>query len=134
FEQQAVLATGLPQCVMGPSLASKQSMRPEGFREVSTMYGPIRAEGVAPQLVRLSRMQITGVPFAIYDLFNHFTSKQVTEAPQIWLGGSLLSAFTFTIDPEHQIVTFNSVATAPPPNAIKVPFELRDGRIYVQLK
>src|SRR5438270_358301 len=28
----------------------------------------------------------------------------------------------------------DSVPTAPPPNAIKVPFELRDGRIYVQLK
>src|SRR5437667_416302 len=78
--------------------------------------------------------QVSGVPLAVYDLFDHFTRKKVPEAPQIWLGSSLLSAFTVTLDPDHMIVTFGQSTTVLPKDSIKVPFEIRDGRIFVQMK
>jgi hypothetical protein len=132
--QDAVIATGLPLTVVSPALAVKQSLKAGAVIDLPTLLGPVKAASLPSQSLHLGRLLLSGVPLAVFDLSAHLSSKGLKEPPSIWLGTSALGGVVATIDPERQVVVL-AAPTAPLPNvAVKVPFELRNGRIYLQVK
>lgn len=130
----AALHTGLPLCVIGPELAAKQFVRTEGVRDVPTLYGSLRASGAAPQSLRIGTLILKDVPCAVGDLFGHLSGQKRADAPPLWLGASALAAAVVTIDPRKQEVIFRPANSPLPRKATIVPFEIRDGRIVVEMK
>ena len=132
--QDAVLATALPLTVVSPALAVKQSLKTTNPLDLATFLGSVKAIGLASQSVHVGRLLLSGVPLVQFDLGTHLSKKGLAEGPSVWLGTSALGGIVTTIDPERQNIILSPPNTPLPNGCIKVPFELRDGRIYVQLK
>ena len=132
--QDAVLATALPLSLISPDLASKQAIQVQGILDLATVAGPARVQSSAAQQMLIGRVSVDNVPLGIFDLYSHLSSRPLPGSPAIWLGWSALGSLSFTIDPEKREITFNPPAAPPPRKSMVVPFELVDGRIYLQAK
>jgi hypothetical protein len=132
--QKAGLHISLPLCLMTPQLAAQQRIAPEGFRNLEGIYGPIRLAGIRPQMVRIQNIVLTGVPMGVLDLYAQLSSKAAPDAPVLWIGNSALAAFVITIDPQKQEIVFSPPNSPLPRRATVVPFEIRDGRLWIEAK
>jgi len=132
--QDAVLATGLPLSLISPELATKQSIQGQGIFDLATLGGPARVQNSAPQQMTIGRVPVDNVPVGIFDLYTHLSSRPLPGSPSVWLGWSALGSLCITIDPEKRELTFNPPAAPPPRKSMVVPFELQDGKMYVQAK
>jgi len=130
----AILSTGLPICFVTPEFAAKRTMKASGTRDVAVMDRNVTALAVPVQAVRINRMLVTGAACGVLDLYKQLSSAPPQDAPQIWLGGSVLAALSMTIDPQVQQIVFRPPGAPLPVGAIIVPFELKDGRIWVDVK
>src|SRR2546423_7134905 len=74
------------------------------------------------------------VPCAILDVMATISSKTDKYARQIWLGNSALATVMLTIDPRELKITARVPASPLPRGATVVPFTMKDGRIWVDLK
>jgi hypothetical protein len=132
--ETAVINTGLPMCIVMPDLAAKKSMKVEGSHLVSVMDHSVRVGATPPQSIRIESLVLTGVPFGVFDLFTHLSGEKPAQVPPLWLGTSLLEALSITIDPQKQTLTLRPANSPPPPKSVSVPFNLRDGRIWIDVK
>ncbi len=133
-QQMAVIATALPICIVQPEVAQTQSLKVFGTRDVPTLYGPLSAQDAGKQRITIFQVVANNVPCAVCDLYAGLSSKKTSEKPMIWLGYSLLGAAQITIDPLQHQLTFRKAGTPLPKKASIIPFELKDGRIDVQVK
>src|SRR5688572_26037647 len=132
--QDAVLATGLPLSLITPDLATKQSIQGQGIFDLATLSGPARVQNSPPQPMTIGRVAVDNVPLGIFDLYTHLSSRPLPGSPAVWLGWSALGSLSITIDPEKREITFNPPSAPAPRKAMVFPFELQDGRMYVQAK
>lgn len=132
--QKAALHISLPLCLMTPQLAAQQRIASEGIRSLEGIYGTIRLAGVRPQMVRIQNIVLTGVPMGVLDLYAQLSSKAAPDAPMVWIGNSALAAFVITIDPQKQEIVFAPPNSPLPRRAAVVPFEIRDGRLWIEAK
>jgi predicted aspartyl protease len=132
--ESAVLDTGLPLCLVTPELAAKRSLTGEGLKDFPFLDRSLRISGLKPQLLRVDRVALTNVPFGIYNLFEHLSAQTRTDVPAIWLGTSALEALAITIDPRKQEITIRAAGSPPPPKSTRVPFTMKDGRMWVEIK
>ena len=132
--QDAVIATALPITLITPDLATKQAIQGQGIVELATIAGPARVQGGTPQVVTIGRVPVSNVPIGIFDLYPHLSARSLPGSPALWLGWSALGGLCFTIDPEKREVTFQPTAMTPPRKSLVVPFEVQNGRIYLQAK
>jgi predicted aspartyl protease len=132
--ESAVLDTGLPLCLVTPELAAKRSLPAEGVKDFPFLDRSLRTSGMKPQLLRVDRVALTDVPFGIYNLFENMSAQTRTDVPAIWLGTSALAAFSITIDPRKQEITIRAAGSPPPPKSTRVPFTMKDGRIWMEIK
>lgn len=129
----AVIDTGLPMSVVTPQHAAKKGLKPNGTREIEILDHKITIANSSAQTVRFERLAIAGVPFGICDLLNQLSGKQNTEGPAIWLGSSALEGLCVTIDPYRSEITIRPANSPLMGKATRVPFVLRDGRIWVDV-
>jgi tRNA threonylcarbamoyladenosine modification (KEOPS) complex Pcc1 subunit len=132
--QRAALHISLPLCLMTPQLAAQQRIASEGVGSLEGIYGTVRLAGIRPQMLRIQNIVLTDVPMGVLDLYAHLSSKAAPDAPAVWIGNSALAAFVLTIDPQKQEIIFSSPTTPLPRRAAVVPFEIRDGRIWIEAK
>jgi hypothetical protein len=130
----AVIATGLPLSLITPELASRLAIQGQGIFDMPTLLGPARVQNSQPQQFIVGRVPISNVPVGIFDLYTHLASRPSASAPPIWLGWSALGNLSLTIDPEKRELTLNPSSAPVDRKAITIPFELKDGRIYLQAK
>src|SRR5205085_2675292 len=108
--QDAVIATGLPVTILASDLVSKQGIRPDGLRDLTTWHATVRATKLQPQSIHLGRLLLSGVPLGTYDLAGALSLRGIKDPPKIWLGASALAAVVVTIDPQRHLVVLQ------PPN------------------
>ena len=133
-QYNAALATSLPICIATPPLVSSQTLKANGTKDLPTIAGPVTAANLDPLVIHMGRLVLSGVPFGACDLLGAISKRGLTDGPAIWIGASALASVVTTIDPERKLVTFSAPSTPIPTSAIKVPFEVRDGRMYVKAK
>ncbi|MEP6755372.1 MAG: retropepsin-like aspartic protease [Chthonomonadales bacterium] len=131
--EQAVLHTGLPICMVTPTLAAKKSMTSTGLIDVKLMDKSLRVAGIKPQMLRVDRFLLSNVAFGIMDVFDTLSNQTPLDAPTIWIGSSALDATSFMVDPRKMEVVFRPANAQPPPKCIRVPFTVREGRIYMEV-
>jgi hypothetical protein len=130
----AIIDTALPLSMLSPEYATKKTVRTQGLTNVSILDRSITVGDAKQHTVRIDRVIIGNVPFGVTNLFDHLSAKPVPDAPPIWLGTSALGALTFTIDPLRREITFKPPNAPLPNKAVKVPFEIKDGRMWVMVK
>lgn len=133
-QQDAVIATGLPLCLVAPDTAAKLFVKTSGVQDMSALYGKIQVSKADAQNLRVGAIAMSAVPFGVFDLAHYLSARATVDAPAVWIGNSGLGAFSVTIDPTKQEIVFNKANAPLPKKAILVPFELKDGRIWVQAK
>ncbi len=132
--ESAIIDTGLPTCFIGPEYAAKRAMKPTGLRDAQILDRSVRVVGVPVQSVRINRVVISTVAFNMFDLFKHLSATPPKDAPLVWIGSSALAALSLTIDPQLQRLMLRPAGAPLPPNSTVVPFELKDGRIWIDVK
>lgn len=133
--QDAIIATGLPLCLASTEFASKRAITVPGpLRDINIMDRSVRMSNAKPQALRMDRVSLTNVPFGVFNLFEFLTSRTLTGAPSVWLGNSLLASFSITIDPLIQRILLRPAGVPMPIGATVLPFEFKDGRIWVEAK
>lgn len=132
--QNAILATALPICAMTPQLAGKLFLATEGVRDIPTLLGKVQASNLKPLGLSLGRLTLNQVPFVTLDLLKHLTNKPMPDAPALWVGSSALATMCVSLDPMTRQLTFRDPKSQLPTKSTVVPFEWRDGRIWVQVK
>lgn len=130
----AVLSTGLPLCVVSTSIAQKNSFYAEGMREIPVLHGVLRVPGTSPKELRIGGLRLSQVGCAVCDLWPHISAQTMPDLPEVWLGNSALAALRVSIDPVKKEILFDSPARPLPSRAVVVPFELKDGRMWVEAK
>lgn len=131
----AILDTGLPLSLVAPELAAKLSLKSESKSEIETLLGKVHVDSLKTQQLRMGTVTMADVPFAVFDMLKHLSSKPEPNAPPIWIGASSLAAFVVTIDPAQHKVLFQAATTPLPAKAAVVPFaDYKGGRIYVDVK
>jgi hypothetical protein len=132
--ENAVINTGLPICLVTPDFAVKRTMKASGTRDVAIMDRNVPALNIPVQSIRINRMLVTGAASGILDLYKQLSSSPPADAPQVWIGNSVLAALSVTIDPQLQQIMLRPPGAPLPVGAIIVPFELKQGRIWVDVK
>lgn len=130
----AILDTGLPLCIFSPEFASKRGIKASGTRDVLVLDRTVSVLNVAPMAVRINRVLVGSVPCGVLDLYSRLSSSPPADAPPVWIGNSALAALAFTIDPQTQHIQFRPPGAPMPIGSIVVPFEFKDGRIWVDVK
>ncbi|HXG24667.1 MAG TPA: aspartyl protease family protein [Chthonomonadales bacterium] len=130
----AVLSTGLPLCVVSTRVAQKNSFYAEGMREIPVLHGVLRVPGTSPKELRIGGLHLSRVGCAVCDLWPHVSAQTMPDLPEVWLGNSALGALHVTIDPVKKEILFDSPGRSLPSRAVVVPFELKDGRMWVEAK
>ena len=131
--EQGVLHTGLPVSMVSPILAAKKSMQTQGLVDIKVMDRNIRVPGIKPQLLRMDRFVIANVNFGICDVMGTMSNQTLENVPTVWIGNSALEALTFTVDPRKMEIALRPANSQPPPKCIRVPFVLRDHRLFMEL-
>lgn len=130
----AVLSTGLPLCIVSTSVAQKNNFYAEGMREIPVLHGTLRVPGTSPKELRIGGLRLSHVGCAVCDLWPHVSAQAMPDLPEVWLGNSALAALRVTIDPVKKEILFDSPGRPLPSRAVVTPFELKDGRIWVEAK
>jgi hypothetical protein len=130
----AILDTGLPICILTPPYAAKRAFKTVGPRDVLVLDRSVSVLGIPVQSVRINRMVVTSVACGVLDLYAQLSSAPPADAPPVWIGNSALATMSLTIDPESQQIMMRPAGAPMPNGATIVPFELKDGRIWVNVK
>jgi hypothetical protein len=130
----AILDTGLPICVLAPDFAVKRTIKPIGPRDVPILDRNVTVLGVPVQALRINRMLVTSVACGVLDLYSKLSAAPPADAPPLWIGNTALATMSVTIDPENQQIMMRPAGAPMPIGATIVPFELKDGRIWVNVK
>jgi hypothetical protein len=128
----AAINTGLPLSVLTPQLAARQGIKPGTTKEIELLDRKITVLSAPAQTVRFEGMALAGVPFAICDILGQLSSKE-TAGPAIWLGSSAFEGLCITIDPQKSEMVIKPSTAAFGGKGARVPFALRDGRIWVDV-
>lgn len=129
----AAFDTGLPLSLVSPKLAASKSMKPTGTREITVLDHKITVANAPAQVIRLDRMSLSGIPFGICDLVSQLSANPTPDAPAIWLGSNVLEGLIVTIDPPKGQLVFRQANASIPGKVVRVPFALRDGRMWVDV-
>jgi predicted aspartyl protease len=130
----AILDTGLPICILTPAFAAKRAFKPVGPRDVPVLDRNLSVLGLPVQAVRINRMVVTSAATGVLDLYAQLSAAPPADAPPVWIGNSALATMSITIDPESQQITMRPAGAPLPVGATIVPFEFKDGRIWVSVK
>lgn len=130
----AIVDTGLPICIMTPAFAAKRAFKTIGPRDVLVLDRSVSVLGIPVQSLRINRMVVSSVACGVLDLYTQLSSAPPADAPPLWIGNSALAAMSVTVDPESQQIMLRAAGAPMPTGATIVPFELKDGRIWVNVK
>jgi len=130
----AILDTGLPICVMTTDYAAKHGLKSSGTKDIPVLDRNETVLNTPPQAIRINRMLVTSALTGVLDLYSKLSAAPPQDAPPLWIGNSALAALSYTIDPLNEKITLRPPGAPLPPGAIVVPFELKDGRIWVDVK
>jgi predicted aspartyl protease len=132
--QSAILNTALSLCLATPTCALTSGIQQDISRDIDVLDRSVRITGAKPVTLHLDKLTMDGVDFGIFDLVAYLSSQKMPDAPPLWLGNSALAGFAVTIDPRQKQITFHPARSKLPAGAVIVPFELKDGRIWVEVR
>jgi hypothetical protein len=133
--ERAVLDTGLPISCVTPAYAARRALTSSGqSKDVPILNRTVRLPLAQPQNLRLTQMGLSGVSLGIFGVFENFSARTQEDGPGLWLGTSTLLPLCITIDPAARHLQLRPANSPPPPKATRLPFALRDGRIWIDVQ
>ena len=130
--QIALLTTSLPVNLINTTIAVNFKIPSVGETSLPVMDQIIKAPATGTQTVHIGDLTVEKAPFAIFNLIDYLEAKSNTDTPGLWLSLSTLGVNMVTIDPVAHMVIFHAPTDPLPAHAMIIPFQWKDGRIWVK--
>lgn len=130
--QIALLTTSLPVNLINTTIAVNFKIPSVGETSLPVMDQIIKAPSTGTQTVHIGDLTVEKTPFAIFNLIDYLEAKSNTDTPGLWLSLSTLGVNMVTIDPVAHMVIFHAPTDPLPAHAMIIPFQWKDGRIWVK--
>ena len=101
--------------------------------DIKVMDRNIRVSGIKSQILRMDRFILSNVAFGICDIMETFSNQTLPNVPTMWIGNSAMEAMSITVDPRKSEIALRPANSQPPPKSIRVPFVMRDHRLYLEI-